>query len=121
MRKLIAFLALSTSALAVTSIYLWTELWDARAQVELLSQASEAAAMPLARATHSQHGADLTARAQSSAHAATMSSPNDGAKTQQKVDEDRFRESARQKLAQLADATMRAQMLEEWKEANFLN
>jgi len=121
MRKLIAVLALSTSALAVTSIYLWNELRDARVQVELLSHAGDAVAMPLAPAMHSQHGADPTAIAPTAAPEATVISPIDDAKARQKVQEDGFRDSARQKLLQLADATMRAQMLEEWKEGNTHN
>jgi hypothetical protein len=119
MRKLIAVLALSTSALAVTSIYLWNQRWEARAQVELLSQASDASAMP--SATHSKHGADPTAIASTAAPAATVNSATDDAKARQKAQEDSFRDSARQQLVQLTDATMRAQMLEEWKEGNFLN
>jgi hypothetical protein len=124
MHKLIAALTLSTSALAVTSIYLWTELRDARGQVESLSRASSAAPTPLARATHPQHGADPTASStapQIAAQAAMTSSPSDDAKARQKMYEDDYRDGARRKLAQLSDATMRAQLLEEWKEANLPN
>ena len=47
-----------------------------------------------------------------------MSSPDVIAKARQKVFEEDMRDSSRRKLAQLSDPTMRAQMLEEWKEAN---
>jgi hypothetical protein len=123
MRKLILVLALSTSALTLTSVYLWTELRDARGQVESLTRASAAAPMPNARATPPQHGADSTASSAplAATQATTMSSPGDDAKARQKMYEDEYRDSARRRLAQLSDPTMRAQMLEEWKEANLPN
>src|SRR5688572_7451287 len=123
MRKLIAALALSTTALAVTSIYLWTELRDARGQVESFSRAEAATPMPLAGATRPQDDAHPVASsgAPPTAAADSTSSPDDVAKTRQKLFEDEYRDAARRRLAQLSDPTMRAQLLEEWKEANLPN
>lgn len=118
MRKLTAVLTLSTCMLAAASIYLWTELRDVRNQVELLSRASTSAPTPLSGATHTQRGADPTALPPASAQAATMTSPTDSAKVRQQIFEEDMRDSSRRKLAQLSDPAMRAQMLEEWKEAN---
>jgi hypothetical protein len=120
--KLIAALALSTCALAITSIYLWTELRDARGQVESLSRLP--AAQPRGLVTQSQNGAERAGSAatpQTAAQAVSTSSPSDDAKARQRVYEDDFRDAARGKLVQLSDPTMRAQMLEEWKEANNSN
>jgi hypothetical protein len=123
MRKLIFLLALSTSVLAVTSIYLWTELRGARGQLELLNRASAEAPMSSARVTQAQHGSGSTAPSAlpTAAPVATPSSPIDEAEARQKMYEEDYRDGARRKLAQLSDPAMRAQLLEEWKEANLPN
>jgi hypothetical protein len=124
MRKLITVLALSAFALAVTSIYLWTELRDARGQVAALSNLSSLAPFPGARPLQPEHGADPTASSgtsPSAARSATQNSLVDNANARQRSSDEDFREAARQKLTQLSDPAMRAQMLEEWKEANLPN
>jgi hypothetical protein len=115
MCKLIPVLALSTSAFAITSIYLWNELQDARRQIEAFGPVSATLRAPVAGVTQPQ---------QDAAHAVQkpeMHSPDDAAKARQKMYEDDYRDSARQKLAQLSDPPMRAQILEEWKVANRSN
>jgi hypothetical protein len=121
MRKPIAVLALSTAALAATSIYLWSELREARNQVELLSRESSEPPMPLSSSTPAQHGADPNAKPPAAARASTTPSPDEIAKARQVVHEEEFRDASRRRLAQLSDPAMRAQMLEEWKEANLPN
>jgi hypothetical protein len=121
MRKLIATLAFSTSALAATSIYLWTELRDARGQVEVLSAYSPT--KPATLQAHTPDGAEpaKTAAVQSSAGSDVPSSPNDDEKARQELFEKQWRDNSRRMLAQLADPMMRAEMLEELKSANRAN
>ena len=122
MHKLIAILALSTSVLAVTSIYLWIELRDARDQMETLREAS--AATPSSLATQAQHRADPVASAatsQAAAQADMSTSPGKNAEARQKLIEEEYRDSSRRLLTQLSDPAMRAEMVEEWKEANLPN
>lgn len=119
MHKLTAGLALSTLGLAVISIYLWTELRDARARVESLSSDSTVVPMPIERPTpHDVHSTGPAAPMNDAAYPATASSQIDDAKSRQDVYEADYRDAARQRLAQLSDPSMRAQMLEEWTEAN---
>jgi hypothetical protein len=115
MRKLITILALSTFAFAGVSIYLWKELLDARAKVTALTGPSSTSPTPDARAPRTEGGAppaDVTS---------ARTAPHDGKTARQKILEEDFRDAARRQLAQLSDPTMRAQMLEEWKEANLPN
>jgi hypothetical protein len=126
MHKRIVAFALSTSALAFTSIYLWTELRDARSQLELLRRPSTAMQIPMPRAlaTQPRHSTDPSASAptlQTGSQATTTSSPSDDSKARQILVEEEFRDGTRRVLAQLSDPTMRAQMFEEWKEANLSN
>jgi hypothetical protein len=118
MRKLITVLALSTFAFAGVSIYLWKELREARDQVAASTGPSSASHMPDA-------GAPRTEVAGSSIHADQASSastaPEDDKSARQRILEEDFRDAAHRRLAQLSDSTMRAQILEEWKEANLPN
>ena len=59
MRKLVAALTLSTSALAVTCVYLWTELRDARGQLRV-QHGLESAKAPSAVSTQLPFGLDET-------------------------------------------------------------
>jgi hypothetical protein len=114
MHKLVAFLSMSTIALAVTSIYLWIELREARIQVSSLDP-------PVARAAPPEPGSNATALPRTREPAKAADSPIEDEKARQERAEEQYRESARRALAQLSDPTMRAQMLEEWKEANLAN
>lgn len=120
MRKLIAFLALSTSALAVTSIYLWTELREARDMAASPNRPATTTSLQGAPATQSQHGADAASPPNTSSQGAATST-DVGAQERQRLLEEDFRNASRRALAQLSDPTMRAQILEEWKEANLPN
>jgi hypothetical protein len=121
MRKLIAVLSLATCTLAATSIYLWTELQETRRQVMSLAGAS--AAPPGGRAAAEQsRGARARMTTETTPQSETRTgmtrSAGGAAMTRQQMMEADFREGSRRKLLQLSDPTMRAQMLEEWKEAN---
>jgi hypothetical protein len=118
MRKLVAGLALSTAALAVACIYLWTELREARGQIQAQNAASAKLA-PSVRPTlvPGTDAAKASANAQSTTTATAATGPLD-ANLRQRVIDEQYQESSRRTLAQLSDPTMRAQMLEEWKEAN---
>lgn len=119
MNKLIAGLTLSTLGLAITSIYLGIELHGMRGKVEALSQDPS---IPMALRCPTQAArAEFTTALAPMENAACMSTtrlPNVDAKTRQDVYDEDFRDAARRNLAQLSDPTMRAQMVEEWKEAN---
>jgi hypothetical protein len=113
-RKLIAALTLSTAALAGTSTYLWAELREARGRVEMLSRAP-----PSAPASAVPGGAmSAAATSADSSHAAEVRPVGDHEKARQELDEEEYRDNARRRLAQLTDPAMRAQVVEEWKEAN---
>jgi hypothetical protein len=114
MKKLVATLALSTSALAVTSIYLWSELRDAQGKMEAIGTTS--AGFPSQAASKMQPGAnsvDSANATQAGAHSDTDKPPTEIAKERQRMIDKQFLESAHQKLAQLADPAMRAEMREE--------
>jgi hypothetical protein len=117
MNKLVATLALSTSALAVTSIYLWTELREARGQVEAMS-ASRTSPRHIETQVPDDEGIASTSSPVLPVAVGTSSPPDDAAKARQKLLEDEYRERSRRYLAQVNDPAMRAEMLEEMKEAN---
>jgi hypothetical protein len=120
MRKLILVLTLGTSALAVTSVYLWTELRAARAALA----AADGSSFAPGGAAPQDHGSSPIASVAASGTAAptaATASAIENEKVRQRLFEEDHREGARRRLAQLADPTMRAQILEEWQEANLPN
>jgi hypothetical protein len=120
MRKLVFTLALSTCVFAVTSIYFWNELRHARGEAESLSRPI-VTLTSLERAMPQPRGAEPHASpgdSQVAPQAAAAGASTDDEKARQRILEEDFRDGARRKLTQLTDPTMRAQMLEEWKEAN---
>jgi hypothetical protein len=121
MQKLIALLAFSTSALAVTSIYFWTEMRDARGQVEALN--ASLSTRPPEPELQAPDGAQATAIAavQPVSGSDVASSASDDEKARREFMERQWRDNSRRTLAQLSDPMMRAEMLEEWKEANRAN
>ncbi len=124
MRKLITLLAISTFAFAGVSIYLWKELRDARTQVAAFTGPSSASPMPDGLAKRAEHGADpaeVSGTPALAGKASASPTAEDDKTARQKLLEEDFRDASRRRLAQLSDPTMRAQILEEWKEGNLPN
>jgi hypothetical protein len=119
MRKVIVVLALGNCLLAVTSLYLWGELRDARAEMPSRSTLAATGLRPLGMTSDGRANTAVTSAA---APATVSTGPTEtAAQARQKAIDDDYRDAARRKLAQLSDPTMRAQMLEEWKAANLPN
>jgi hypothetical protein len=80
--------------------------------------------MPEALAARAEHGAapaEVSGATAPAGNASASTTADDDRTARQKILEEDFRDGSRRRLAQLSDPTMRAQILEEWKEANLPN